>query len=188
MVAIKDHLNEAKGVWQDMNILGNFLACHDTFRFLSQSYNIPGFQAGMAFILTMTGIPIVYQGDEQYFSGGDDPSNREPLWSAMDNKSDMYQYIQKVVKIRKDNQIWTYEQKELDLDDNYYSFLRGSLYFCFTNSQDYQERWIYSHPYPEGATVCNLMVADDKDCLTITSGLLKVILIGGEVKIWAPKN
>ena len=188
MVKINYHMTEAKNVWRDMELLGTFMGCHDTFRFLADSGNIPGYRAAMAFILTTTGIPIVYQGEEQYFSGGDDPANREPLWTAMNSESDMYKYIQRVVSIRKENKIWRYEQKELDFDDKYYSFMRGSLYFCFTNAQDYQERWIYSHPYPEGTTVCNLMIPDHKDCLSITGGLLKVILINGEVKIWVPRT
>lgn len=40
------------------------------------------------------GIPIVYAGQEQHYSGGNDPANREALWlSGFDTDSELYKLI-----------------------------------------------------------------------------------------------
>lgn len=47
------------------------------------------------------GIPIIYAGQEQHYSGGKDPSNREALWpSGYNTKSELYQLIGKANSIR----------------------------------------------------------------------------------------
>lgn len=40
--------------------------------------------------LTSTGIPIIYYGTEQGFSGNTDPYDREPLWNSMNTQSELY--------------------------------------------------------------------------------------------------
>jgi alpha-amylase len=61
--------------------LVNFIDNHDVPRFL---YDAPGgedaLRAAAVFLLTEDGIPCIYYGTEQGFSGGNDPANREPLW------------------------------------------------------------------------------------------------------------
>jgi glycosidase len=42
------------------------------------------FKTGHVLALTSVGIPIVYYGSEQYFTGGNDPNNREILWRNLD--------------------------------------------------------------------------------------------------------
>jgi alpha-amylase len=42
------------------------------------------------------GIPIVYAGQEQHYSGGEDPANREALWlSGYNTDSELYKLIAK---------------------------------------------------------------------------------------------
>jgi alpha-amylase len=37
------------------------------------------------------GIPIIYYGSEQGFNGGNDPDNREPLWTSnFNNETELY--------------------------------------------------------------------------------------------------
>src|SRR4029079_10765565 len=63
--------------------LVNFMDNHDVARFL---FDALGDKDALrnAFVLLMTeeGIPCLYYGDEQDFSGGNDPSNREVLWTT----------------------------------------------------------------------------------------------------------
>ena len=37
-------------------------------------------QNAIAFTLLADGVPIIYEGQEQHFSGGNDPGNREAVW------------------------------------------------------------------------------------------------------------
>jgi len=56
--------------------------------------------------MTGRGIPLVYYGDEQAFSGGNDPANRESLWNQMNTGSDMYKFFTTINHYRKANKIW----------------------------------------------------------------------------------
>lgn len=55
----------------------------------------------LAFTMLMDGMPIIYYGHEQHFSGYWEPSNRQPLWtSGYDTRAPLYQYTAKLNKIR----------------------------------------------------------------------------------------
>ncbi|KAI1820035.1 alpha-amylase [Xylaria intraflava] len=93
-------INTMKGQ-METNTLGGFLENHDNPRFASLTPDIELDKNAIAFTILMDGIPIIYQGQEQHFSGDADPNNREPLWPsnyATDN--DLYPWIQKLNQIR----------------------------------------------------------------------------------------
>lgn len=48
----------------------------------------------MTFNFMSDGIPIVYYGQEQSFTGAGDPYNREPLWTSNYAQTDAYKLIQ----------------------------------------------------------------------------------------------
>lgn len=55
----------------------------------------------ISFIFFSDGIPIVYAGQEQHYSGGSDPANREATWlSGYDQTAQLYTYITTTNKIR----------------------------------------------------------------------------------------
>lgn len=62
--------------------LGTFLENHDQKRFANSNGDIDLAKNAIAFTMLMDGMPTVYQGQEQHFSGGDDPDNRQGLWSS----------------------------------------------------------------------------------------------------------
>ncbi|MEN9785018.1 MAG: hypothetical protein RLZZ299_282 [Pseudomonadota bacterium] len=62
------------------DLLVNFLDNHDIPRFLFDQPSVPALQSALTFLMTQDGIPCIYYGTEQGFSGGNDPANREPLW------------------------------------------------------------------------------------------------------------
>lgn len=56
----------------------------------------------LAFLFLTDGIPIVYAGQEQHYSGSNDPYNREPVWwSSYSTSSELYKFIATTNKIRK---------------------------------------------------------------------------------------
>lgn len=56
----------------------------------------------ISFLFLSDGIPIVYSGQEQHYSGGHDPANREATWlSGYSTTAELYQYIATTNKIRK---------------------------------------------------------------------------------------
>ena len=82
--------------------LVNFIDNHDVPRFL---WDAPGgedaLRAALVFLLTEDGIPCIYYGTEQGFSGGNDPANREPLWES-DYATDgaLFQHVAALTDVR----------------------------------------------------------------------------------------
>ncbi|KAJ5164584.1 uncharacterized protein N7500_006414 [Penicillium coprophilum] len=96
MAALYDAINTVKSSYKDSTLLGNFLENHDNPRFASVTDDIALAKNAATFTIMTDGIPIVYAGQEQHYSGGKDPANREALWlSGFDTDSELYKLIAK---------------------------------------------------------------------------------------------
>jgi alpha-amylase len=80
----------------------NFIDNHDVPRFLFASDgDVAALRNSLTLIFTEDGIPCVYYGTEQEFSGGNDPANREVLWTTgFPTDGDTFTHIQKVAGLR----------------------------------------------------------------------------------------
>lgn len=172
--------------WKDHTVLGNFLGNHDMVRFLHNNTDIAAFKAAYAFMLCTVGIPAIYYGDEQFFDGGIDPANREPLWGKMNTNSEMYQYLKTVNTFKHRTEFYKYEQIERFSDDTFYAFSRGKVFFAFTNFLEEQTRTIISHPYEDGTLLCNIF--NEKECLEVKNGAFEISLLDKQVKILFPQE
>jgi glycosidase len=83
--------------------LVNFLDNHDFPRFLFHAEkDTDALRNALTVIFTEQGIPCLYYGTEQDFSGGDDPSNREVLWNTgFPTTGDTFRHIAKLARLRK---------------------------------------------------------------------------------------
>ncbi len=86
--------------------LVNFLDNHDVGRFLffsgKDEQGIARLENALLFITTEQGIPCIYYGTEQQFAGGNDPSNREDLWtSGYSTEGETFQWIKGLLALRK---------------------------------------------------------------------------------------
>ncbi len=81
-----------------MNIIEN----HDRPRFLFESNgNLAALRNALTLLMTEEGIPCIYYGSEQEFSGGNDPANREVLWkTAFSTEGGTFRHIARLAKIR----------------------------------------------------------------------------------------
>ena len=87
--------------FKDTTLLGNFISNHDNPRFESHVSDIALRKNALAMIYGVEGIPYIYYGQEQGYTGGADPANREALWlSGYDTQKDMYTYITTMNAIR----------------------------------------------------------------------------------------
>ncbi len=81
--------------------LVNFIDNHDLPRYLFQAKDVRALRASLAYLLTEDGIPCIYYGTEQDFSGGNDPANREVLWeTGMPTDGETFQWISRLTSIR----------------------------------------------------------------------------------------
>ncbi|CEI96793.1 hypothetical protein RMCBS344292_10947 [Rhizopus microsporus] len=102
MTRLKSGYNDIQsGGFSNLNLLLNFIDNHDNPRLLSKA-DQSLVKNALTYSMLIQGIPVVYYGTEQSYKGGNDPNNREPLWtSGYSSSSEMYQFIKQVIQIRK---------------------------------------------------------------------------------------
>ncbi|KAL4979105.1 glycoside hydrolase superfamily [Aspergillus desertorum] len=94
-------IETVKYTCSDATLLGNFIENHDNPRFASYTGDMSLAKNVAAFVILSDGIPIIYAGQEQHYSGNGDPANREATWlSGFDTTSELYQFISKTNQIR----------------------------------------------------------------------------------------
>jgi alpha-amylase len=82
--------------------LVNFLDNHDVSRFLFEKPDVRVLRNALTLLFTEDGIPCVYYGTEQDFTGGNDPANREDLWSSgYETGGDTFRHIAMLSHLRR---------------------------------------------------------------------------------------
>ena len=186
LYGIRDYYERSKAAFRDIHLLGNFVDNHDTPRFLSINLHYKRFQSAIALSFLFPGIPVLYYGDEQAYAGGNDPYNREIMWTNLNTSSEMYNFVKTLIHFRQEMEIWKYDFVERYAADNFYAFSRGKALFAFSNVDTTVNYYVSYHPYSVGDVLCNALWATD--CVTVTSAGVPVVLVGGEVKLYRPKN
>ena len=151
--------------------MATFVENHDNPRFLNQCNDKGKFTNAVIFSLLWEGIPVFYYGGEQYYAGGADPYNREPLWDNYNTKSTLYGLLKATNALRKKVNIWNLKIVQRYADDNFYAFTRGNVLACFTNVKSLQ-RTISYHEFKNGDKLCNVLY--DGDCVTVSNGEIKI--------------
>ncbi|KKA22539.1 Alpha-amylase A [Rasamsonia emersonii CBS 393.64] len=111
-------INQVKSSCKDSTLLGTFVENHDNPRFASYTSDYSLAKNAIAFVILSDGIPIIYAGQEQHYSGGNDPGNREATWlSGYDISAELYKFIASANGIRshaisKDSGYLTYKASQ----------------------------------------------------------------------------
>ena len=179
MKKIEEYIGYAATKFRDTTVLGTFVDNHDNPRFLNMCGDVNKFKNAIVFSIMWEGIPIVYYGGEQLYSGGADPQNREPLWPNY-NKTEMYNMIAKANEVRQGKELWKYGIIQRYADDVFYAFTRGDILVMVTRGEACK-RTITYHEYKDGTILCN--VFDEKDCVVVKDHTVNVIM-GVEPKIY----
>jgi len=170
---------------RDPYAMGTFIDNHDNARWLSLNAEYIYYKSALAWVVMGQGIPIVYYGTEQGYAGGNDPNNREPLWTSKYNEQwSLYEYLQTIVQFRKEWKVWDFPYTQRALEDNLLIWTRGPVLVAVTNRKNNIEYQLYDHPYKEGETLCNIFFSTD--CVTIQDGAMPIYLNNGEVKMFQP--
>lgn len=134
-----DMVNNIKANFKDSTLLGTFTENHDNPRFPSKTSDIVLAKNAIAFGMLADGIPIVYEGQEQHYAGGNVPNNREPLWSSGYNtKSDLYKLVAVVNQIRNhavatDSSYLSYKAWPIYSDTTTIAMRKSSVVGVFSN-------------------------------------------------------
>ena len=151
--------------------VATFVENHDNPRFLNRCNDRSKFTNAAIFSLLWEGIPVFYYGGEQYYAGGADPNNREPLWDNYNTGTELYRLLGVANNLRKSKSIWNYDIIQRYADDNFYAFTRGDVLACFTNTNSLT-RYITYHSFNEGDKLCNVLYYDD--CVTVSGGSITI--------------
>ena len=157
--------------YPDPKYVATFVENHDNPRFLNRCNSVGKFTNAVVFSLLWQGIPVFYYGGEQYYSGGADPNNREPLWDNYNTGTEIYRILGITNNLRKSKSIWNQEIVQRYADDNFYAFTRGDVLACFSNA-DYFTRTITYHSFSDGTKLCNVLY--DGDCVTVSGGNINI--------------
>jgi len=162
---LEGYLFNTRKIFPAPEYMATFVENHDNPRWLHDCGDRAKFTNAVIFSLVWEGIPVFYYAGEQYYAGGADPNNREPLWDNYNTKSTLYQLLGKANALRKKVQIWNYGITQRYANDNFYAFTRGNVLACFTNVQSSQYTITY-HDFKDGDKLCNVLY--DGDCVTVS--------------------
>ena len=168
---LEGYLFNTRSVFPAPEYMATFVENHDNPRWLHDCGDRAKFTNAVIFSLVWEGIPVFYYAGEQYYAGGADPNNREPLWDNYNTKSTLYQLLGKANALRKKVQIWNYAITQRYANDNFYAFTRGNVLACFTNVQSSQYTITY-HDFKDGDKLCNVLY--DGDCVTVSGGAINI--------------
>ncbi|KAG1240393.1 hypothetical protein G6F68_017707 [Rhizopus microsporus] len=119
------------GNFKNIDVLVNFIDNHDQPRLLSKA-DQSLVKNALAYSFMVQGIPVLYYGTEQSFKGGNDPNNREVLWTTgYSTTSDMYKFVTTLVKARKGSNSTV--NMGIAQTDNVYVFQRGGSLVVVNN-------------------------------------------------------
>ncbi len=166
----------------ELNYMGTFVDNHDNARFLHGHGVWDHLEGALLFSCFFTGIPIVYYGDEQGYGGGDDPQNREELWTNLNTNSEIYKMLKKVIAVRKNYKVWNYEYKEIARKDYMLAFSRGTVMVVLTHNKAIDED-ISNVPFPNGAKLCDA-ISDYSDCTIVRNGKVHLSIAVNKNKVF----
>ena len=179
------------------DILVNFMDNHDIPRFLFDKNSVPALRSALTYLFTQDGIPALYYGTEQGFSGGNDPANREPLWlSGYDTESDLFQHTASLTALRKayaplrrgDFTVrWATERMSGEEDSNILAFERSyegdSVLVVINTSDDHASRTSWEGngmpvSFPPGTTLVEVFPEGSERTFSVESDGTVAIDVG----------
>ncbi|MFB6265173.1 MAG: alpha-amylase family glycosyl hydrolase [Bradymonadaceae bacterium] len=172
-------------------MLVTFIDNHDLPRFLYNKPSVDALHNALVYLLTMNGIPCIYYGTEQQFDGGNDPFNREDMWTSnFDTSNRTFRHIEHLIDLRKkyaplrrgDLQVrWSTTRTGDESDAGIFAFertYRGETVLVVINThEDHASRTRYEDAvmqtaFDEGTQLMNVFEDDSRtdDEVTVGSG------------------
>lgn len=146
---IGDLINKSS-VYENRCLMGTFIDNHDVPRFVNQidRGQYEKLKQALVFMMTYTGIPVMYYGTEIAMDGGADPDNRRDMdWNL---KSPVSEYVKKLTEIRKSNSVFTGgDIKVLKAENNFLCYSRkdgSSKAFVAFNTSNLQKEFEFTIP------------------------------------------
>jgi alpha-amylase len=184
---------------KDTTLLPTFASNHDTARLAALVPSMALRRNALTYTMLADGIPTLYQGDEQSFSGIADPKNREAMWlSGFDSTAPLYIMIRTLNKLRtwvgrRDPSFWTSKSTIFWSGANNLAMRRGSgrshIVAVLTN----RESDIAAEPlratnvqFTAGTALLDVFTCEE--FIVGHEGVLSVKMTGGSPRVFYPLN
>ncbi|KAH8791321.1 glycoside hydrolase family 13 protein [Hyaloscypha sp. PMI_1271] len=192
-------INTMKSTCSDTTLLGSFMENHDNARFPSLNSDLSLAKNAIAFTILQDGIPIIYYGQEQHYSGGGVPYDREALWlSGYSTSAPLYTFIASVNQIRnqaiyKDSGYLTYKAYPIYSDSHTIAMRKGNTGYqiigVFSNLGASGSSYTLTLTSSETGFTASQSLVEVLSCTAYTtdsSGNLAVAMAGGLPRIFYP--
>ncbi|KAI9646985.1 hypothetical protein NHQ30_004986 [Ciborinia camelliae] len=179
---------EYRSKFCDVQQMSTFMENHDMPRFTHDTNaDLAVVKNAMAWTLLTDGVPIIYYGQEQSYSGDGDPGSRELMWTSNYNITPLYQYIARLNQIRKlswDSGFGTHLTTSLYVEDNVAVTQKGPLLMVLTNQgSQAKPKMISVHTmFKVGTILVDILTGES---LTVKRST-KMTITAGEPRIFLP--
>lgn len=193
-------VNQMQSACLDTTLLGSFMENHDNPRFPSYTSDVSLAMNAIAFTMLADGIPIIYEGQEQHYSGGSAPFDREAIWlSSYATTSILYRFISLVNQIRtravkQDNIYLTYKASPSYSDGSTIVMRKGSsghqIVGVFSNLGSAGNSYTLALSSATTGFTASEQVIEVLNCTSYTTdfnGSLSVTMAGGLPRVFYPK-
>ncbi|KAF4310779.1 hypothetical protein GTA08_BOTSDO13705 [Botryosphaeria dothidea] len=188
----------------DPTLMGVFTENHDVARLHHLTDDLQHVRNALVFALLSDGIPILYYGAEQAFSGGEDPGNREALWlSGYNTSAPLYQLVKKVNFARNAmvkgatytywSPYWTHKTRFIYAEDDVVAVRKGydkSIVSVITNkasgSDDIGPFEIGDTNFHAQAQIVDVLTCNTKT--TGDAGVFDTTVKDSEPQVWIPTS
>ena len=183
----------------DTTLLGSFMENHDQPRFASITSDISLAKNAIAFTILADGIPIIYEGQEQHYTGGSVPYDREAIWlSGYSTTATLYTWIASVNQLRnqaiyKDASYVTYKAYPVYSDSSTIVMRKGDTNYqitgVFTNLGANGASYTLTLPSSDTGFTASQSVVEVMSCTSYTTdsnGNLAVSMASGLPRIFYP--
>jgi len=188
MSMLIDILAQSQAAYTDTTVLGNFMENQDVPRWHNLSVDPQSLYNAMTFSFLSDGIPIVYYGQEQGFSGAADPYNREPLWPSNYTNTSSYQLMSTLNQLRNflvNTTDWaTQKTNVLTSDKNGIAFQKGEVVTILTNIGAPPQNFTntaFKSSWPQGTVTIDVIAC--RQFVVASSGYLEVEYTKGGVPV-----
>ncbi|KAJ7184194.1 alpha-amylase [Mycena filopes] len=169
-----------QSAYKDTTVLGNFLENQDIPRW--HNFN------AMTFSFMSDGIPIVYYGQEQGFSGNADPYNREPLWPSNYTNTSTYTLMSTLNQMRNhlvNTTDWATQKTDvLTSNPHGIAIQKGKVITILTNIGSPAQNLTntaFQSPWPQGTVTMDVIAC--RQFVVASSGYLEVEYTKGGVPV-----
>ncbi|KAM3068104.1 hypothetical protein ACMFMG_011153 [Clarireedia jacksonii] len=174
--------------FRDVQQLATFMENHDMPRFTHDtSSDISVVKNAMAWTLLTDGVPIIYYGQEQSFSGDGDPGSRELMWTSEYTITPLYEYIGLLNHVRRiswDAGFGSHLAMVLDVDSNVAIIQKGPVLLVLSNQgSDSKPRSISGQTkFSRGTVLVDVLTGQS----VLVGRSAKITIMAGQPRIFLP--